>query len=313
MSSTIKVERGLENAQISPPSKTRGQRILAEIRGYIEALIIAFLIVTFVFNTVGVVGSSMSPNLDGGVGSQNMLRSLLTGDRVFIPKYDTWLRRAGILGDYQRGDVVVVREPANSPTAQLRERRPFFIKRVIGLPGDRIRVENGQVYVNNQALNQSFITSTGEIKPDPIDFPVVTHKGGQVNGMVIDFLDTGEGFDYPDLPHHNAYRKTLSVNDPKVSLHYGSTLAALEPVPTGTPENEPFILDIIVPENHYFVMGDNREAAKGGSEDSRYFGPIKAITIGGKASAVIWPPQREGQWNWRRLSPPEAFSLVPNS
>ena len=105
-------------------------RFWTEVRGYAEALAIAFLVVTFVFNTVGVVGSSMRPTLNGGSGG-SVLQSLLTGDRVFIPKYDTWLRRAGVLGPFPRGDIVVVREPANAPTAQERDRRPFFIKRVI--------------------------------------------------------------------------------------------------------------------------------------------------------------------------------------
>ncbi len=83
------------------------QRFWREVRGYAEALAIAFLVVTFAFTTVGVVGSSMRPTLDGGVGSSNILRSLLTGDRVFIPKFDTWLRRAGVLGAYPRGTIAV--------------------------------------------------------------------------------------------------------------------------------------------------------------------------------------------------------------
>ena len=64
-----------------------------------------------------------------------------------------------------------------------------------------------------------------------------------------------------------------------------------------------------MPEGHYFVMGDNRSA--GGSEDSRLFGPVPALSIAGRASAVIWPPRRDGEWNWRRLEPPETFTRVP--
>ena len=36
------------------------------------------------------------------------------------------------------------------------------------------------------------------------------------------------------------------------------------------------------------------------------------ITIAGKATAVIWPPRRDGGWNWRRLTPPAAFDGVPD-
>lgn len=289
------------------------ERFWREVRGYAEALVVAFLIVTFVFNTVGVVGGSMRPNLDGGVGSSNVLQSLLTGDRVFIPKYDTWLRRAGILGPYSRGDVVVVREPANSPSAQERSRRPFFIKRVIGIPGDHVRIEAGQVYVNDVPVDQSFITASGEIHPDPVDFPVVVQEGGRVTGFVVGFARTPAGTPVPQLPLAGRYPSAQPLDNPAVRLYYGSTIAALEPVPEDAPEGEPFILDLIVPENHYFVMGDNRDSSQGGSEDSRYFGPVPAISIAGKATAVIWPPMRNGEWNWRALRPPAAFAAIPDA
>jgi len=286
---------------------------LSELRGYAEALAVAFLIVTFVFNTVGVVGSSMRPNLNGGISGRNLVQSILTGDRVFIPKYDTWLRRAGVLGDYRRGDVVVVREPANSPTAQDGGRRPFFIKRVIGIPGDQLRIVGGQVFINDAELDQSFITATGEIRPDPNDFPVVVQEAGEVTAFVVSFLKTVSDKPYPDLPISDFYPEPVALNNPSVQLFYGEVLAALEPVPANAPEGTPFILDTVVPPDHYFVMGDNRQSSKGGSEDSRYFGFIDAMSIGGKATAVIWPPRRGGEWNWRRLNPPEAFKAVPTA
>ena len=67
-----------KNSGEPKPKATLSQRFWAEVRGYAEALAIAFLIVTFVFNTVGVVGSSMRPNLDGGVGSQNIILTVKT-------------------------------------------------------------------------------------------------------------------------------------------------------------------------------------------------------------------------------------------
>jgi signal peptidase I len=295
----------------SPPPKTASQRFWAELRGYAEALAIAFIIVTFVFNTVGVVGSSMRPNLDGGAGGGNILQALLTGDRVFIPKYDTWLRRAGILGPYARGDIVVVREPANSPTAQERTRRPFFIKRVIGLPGDTIQIQAGQVIVNGHAIDQRFISGSGEIDIEPIDFPVITAQNGVVSGLAVDFLATPAGTAIPQLPRAGDYSRIQPVDDPRVQLYYSGVLNALEPIPEEQPDGVPFLHSFTVPENHYFVMGDNR--SPGGSEDSRAFGPVRALSIAGKATAVIWPPQREGVWNWRLLSPPSAFNAVPSA
>jgi signal peptidase I len=268
-------------------------------------------VVTFVFNTVGVVGSSMRPNLDGGVGSANVLRSLLTGDRVFIPKYDTWLRRAGLLGPYSRGDIIVVRDPANSPSAIETKQRPFFIKRVVAIGGDRVRIEAGRVYVNGHAIDQSFITATGEITPDAQDFPVITVRGGRVTGFVVRFGVTPSGTVFPDIPSTGFYPSPVPVEDPRVQLYYGAVIDSLAPLPPDAPEGTPFVHEMIVPADHYFIMGDNRQRARGGSEDSRVFGPVKAMTVAGKATAVIWPPQRDGEWNWRVLQPPAAFDAVP--
>ena len=292
--------------------KTWRSRVWTEVRGYAEALVIAFLVVTFVFNTVGVVGSSMRPNLDGGVGGSNLLRSLLTGDRVFIPKYETWLRRAGVLGPYSRGDIVVVRDPANSPTALETGRRPFFIKRVVAIPGDRLRIDAGQVIVNDHPIDQGFITESGEITPDRQDFPVITVRDGAVEGLVVRFATTPSGTPAPDLPITGFYPPAVPVADPRVQLYYGLTLEALAPLPADAPDGVPFLHEIVLPAGHYFIMGDNRQRARGGSEDSRLFGPVRALAIAGKATAIIWPPRRDGELNWRALRPPEAFMAVPD-
>ena len=283
-----------------PTKKTASQRFWAEVRGYAEALVVAFLIVTFIFTTVGVVGSSMRPNLDGGNGT--LPQSLFTGDRVFIPKYDTWLRRAGILGHYQRGDIVVVREPANSPTSQRSGRRSFFIKRVIGVPGDHLYIQDGQVVVNGEPIDQSFITESGEIRAEPVNFPVIEVNNGEVTGFEGLISGTFDG-GFSGL-------EPAPIDNPETQLFYGGTIDALAPIPEGAPEGEPFLHELVVPEGHYFIMGDNR--SPGGSEDSRYFGPVESIAVAGQATAVIWPPRRDGGWNWRLLSPPEAFEAVPD-
>lgn len=290
--------------------KTVQQRVWREVRGYAEALAIAYLVVTFIFTTVGVVGSSMDPNLNGGVGSGNLLRSLLTGDRVFIPKFDTWLRRMGVLGEYERGAVVVLREPANAPTALETTKRNFYIKRVVAGPGDTMRIEAGQVYVNDHPIDQGFITDSGEVRVAPVEFPKVVVTNGVVSAMIMDFQTTPGGNSVPYLPTRAYDPAPVPVNDPRVQLFYGNVIAAIE-VPAGTPEGEGIVLNIRVPDGSYFVMGDNRSA--GGSEDSRYFGPIDSIAIAGRATAVIWPPRRDGDWNWRGLPAPDAFDSVPAS
>ena len=137
--------------------KTPSQRFWREVRGYAEAIVLALIITTFIFTTVGVAGSSMSPNLYGGSGA--ILEALVSSDRLFVPKYETWLRRAGMLDEYRRGDVIIFREPADSP--YVGNRRDFLVKRVIGLPGDSVRIQEGSVFVNDVELDQSFITDNG--------------------------------------------------------------------------------------------------------------------------------------------------------
>ena len=203
-------------------------RFWREVREYLGAFIVAFLVVTFGFTTVGVAGPSMEPTLNGGSG--RLPESLLVGDRVFVPKYETWLRRLGVMDGYNRGSVVIVREPADSPARQ--GRRDFVIKRVIGTPGDTVEGRAGQVFVNGVRLDQRSLGAAS----------------------------------------------------------------------LGRASFSPVTLD----ETSYFIMGDNRTH----SADSRLYGPVPFRSIAGRASAVIWPPVREGHTSWRLLRPPEAFAAL---
>ena len=217
-----------------PPPK-RG--FWGEVKSYAQALAIALLITTFVGTTIGVAGPSMQPTLDGGVASvrapADYLRAALLGDRLFIPKYETWLRRLGLMPPYERGDIVIFRENPDSPCRSTAV-PALLVKRVIGLPGDRVAIEDGAVSVNGEALEQDFIVA----------------KGGALGSS--------------DMPERT------------------------------------------VPEGEYFMMGDNRNQ----SCDSRIYGTIPFMRVTGRASAVIWPPQREGEWNWRALRAPEAFTRL---
>src|SRR5690606_26137110 len=147
---------------------------------------------------IGVSGSSMEPNLNGG-REEHQLELMLGGDRVLIPKYHTWLRRAGLVPPYKPGQIVGLREPVNTPLAlegldkecvQARfglTCRAFFIKRVMAGPGDSLAIVRGQVVVNGHAVDQSFITGTGEIEPELENFPVVWQEGGEVTDFGILF------------------------------------------------------------------------------------------------------------------------------
>src|SRR3989442_10048216 len=96
---------------------------------FISVAISAFIIV-FIYQPVKVEGTSMMP-------------SLADQERIFVNKFVYRLE------PIERGDVVVFRYP--------RDPSKSYIKRVIGVAGDRIRIDGGQVYVNDEALDEDYV------------------------------------------------------------------------------------------------------------------------------------------------------------
>ena len=113
------------------------------------AAILAFGIRTFVAEARYIPSSSMEPTLE-------------INDRLIIEKISYRLRSP------QRGDVVVF-----SPTETLKEQKfkDAFIKRVIGLPGDKVEVKGGTVYVNGHALRENYIEEAPEYQYGPVEVP----------------------------------------------------------------------------------------------------------------------------------------------
>jgi len=110
------------------------KRLLPWMRETVEtiviAFILAFLIRTFVVQAFYIPSGSMQPNLQ-------------IGDRILAYKFLYGLKNV------KRGDIIVFKFPLNP--------RKDFIKRVIGLPGDVIKIENKKVYVNGKPLSESYI------------------------------------------------------------------------------------------------------------------------------------------------------------
>src|SRR5260370_5553961 len=94
------------------------------------AIIVWFFIILFVYQPVRVEGGSMEPGLEDQ-------------ERIFINKLVYRWENIG------RGDIVVFRYP--------RDPRKSFIKRVIGLPGDRIRIAYGHVYLNGKPVEEPYV------------------------------------------------------------------------------------------------------------------------------------------------------------
>jgi signal peptidase I len=100
------------------------------LRDLILSLAISAFIIVFIYQPVKVEGTSMMPSLEDQ-------------ERIFVNKFVYRLE------PISRGDIVVFRYP--------RDPSKSYIKRVIGVAGDRIRIDGGQVYVNGEALDEDYV------------------------------------------------------------------------------------------------------------------------------------------------------------
>jgi signal peptidase I len=105
---------------------------MAWFRDLMLSVLIAVLVILFLYRPVKVEGTSMMP-------------SLYDQERLFINQFSY---KFG-LGDIKRGDTVVFWYPEDTTKS--------YIKRVIGLPGDTVSVENGIVHVNGRKLEESYV------------------------------------------------------------------------------------------------------------------------------------------------------------
>jgi signal peptidase I len=112
---------------VAPPRTLRWELWLRDL--FISLAIAAFIII-FIYQPVKVEGTSMMP-------------SLADHERIFVNKFVYRLE------PIERGDIVVFRYP--------RDPSQSYIKRVIGVAGDRIHIDGGQVYVNDQPLDEDYV------------------------------------------------------------------------------------------------------------------------------------------------------------
>jgi len=118
---------------VSPATEPSGLGTLRNwVRDLFFALVFSFFIILFVYQPVKVEGGSMEPGLEDQ-------------ERIFINKLVYRFE------SIERGDIVVFHYP--------RDTRKSFIKRVIGLPGDRIRIAYGHVYVNDEMVAEPYVPS----------------------------------------------------------------------------------------------------------------------------------------------------------
>jgi signal peptidase I len=137
----------MTNLQPEKPAKSRSGGGMGEtIRVIIEALLIALVIRTFLFQPFNIPSGSLIP-------------TLLIGDYLFVSKYSYGYSKHSFpfsavpisgriwAGEPQRGDIAVFKLPKDGETD--------YIKRVIGLPGDRVQVLDGRLRINGQMVQKA--------------------------------------------------------------------------------------------------------------------------------------------------------------
>jgi signal peptidase I len=172
------------NAGPERPHRRAGVRtFLAWIRDLALASIIAVVLVVFVYQPVKVEGTSMTP-------------ALRDQERIFINKFTY---RFG-LGDIQRGDTVVFWYPLDTSKS--------YIKRVVGTPGDRIRIDAGQVYVNGRALREDYV-----VDRDRVSWPAPLKDRTVPDGMYFVLGDnrmfSSDSRTWGFVPRENIYGKAV--------------------------------------------------------------------------------------------------------
>lgn len=128
----------LHSEPIPDPSTAPSNRLRRSLLEFLETLLMAallFALINLLTARIRVMSISMEPNLHEG----NLVIVNKVAYRLF--------------GEPQRGDVIVFENPINAQDDP-------YIKRVIGLPGDSIRIENGQVFVNDSVLSEPYLSVT---------------------------------------------------------------------------------------------------------------------------------------------------------
>ena len=157
------------------PKKGAGEETLEIIKTVVYALLIALVIRTLLFQPYTIPSASEEPNL-------------YQGDYIIVSKWSYGYSHHSILGSPpffkgrlffsppKRGDVIVFKLPRDGHTD--------YIKRLVGLPGDRVQVRDDHLFINGQALQQipegGLVTQVQEAPDTPI-FPLRVRKVAEVN------------------------------------------------------------------------------------------------------------------------------------
>lgn len=223
------------------------------------------------------------------IPSGSMMPTLLVGDFILVEKFaygikDPLMQTTLVhTGEPKRGDIVVFKYPLDTSVD--------YIKRVIGLPGDRISYDpyskelTVQTHCNNAAICSDLPVSYSAIEPADYVFTLSADDDPNASGMFL--LPKNEN--KPDSFRLAERKETIDKVTHNILLIPG--VESQQDQYYQQP-NQP-VSTWVVPAGHYFMMGDNRD----NSADSRYWGFVPEKALVGKAT-FIWLSlkKREGQW-----------------
>jgi len=212
--------------------------------GFFPVIALVFVLRSFLFEPFRIPSGSMIPTLQ-------------IGDLILVNKYQYGIRLPVLnrtlleLGHPQRGDVIVFRYP-HQPSQD-------YIKRVVGLPGDRVDYHDRRL---------------------------------TINGTLVPMREAEPYFDPGRVENHLQYIETLGTVDHRAIFNEGGG-APIHPAAQHTNRDACVYsaggVACTVPPESYFVMGDNRD----NSEDSRFWGFVPDRNVVGRAF-FIW--MNFGQW-----------------
>jgi len=125
-------ERGVPSAAPKEPMRSLLSATVGGVRDLALSVVIAILVILFLYQPVKVEGTSMMPSLEDQ-------------ERIFINKF---IYRFG-MGGVERGDMVVFWYPGDPSKS--------YIKRVVAVPGDRVEIREGKVVLNERELDEGYV------------------------------------------------------------------------------------------------------------------------------------------------------------
>ena len=224
--------------------------IIENLKTIFYALVIAIIIRSLLIQPFYIPSSSMEPNL-------------LVGDRLFVTKYSYGYSKHSfpfslplfkdriLFSKPKRGDIIVFKTPTDN--------RTDYIKRLIGLPGDRIQFISGNLYLNEIQIFKDIKSRNDQIFCGDKTLNVNTFEEKLNNNVKF----------------NTVYRKDFTFQN-----------------------SDKFL----VPDNHYFFLGDNRDCSK----DSRFLSSVGYVhenNLVGKAQFIFFSNDyRNGNllqfWKW---------------